>query len=302
MSPLADTPNSQIPSPWRATMFLNRLAGRFLVGTSLLVTLPMIPVRAATVAFVESYAQTFDGLNQSGAQTLTGQGPHAFAALTSGSLTPAITGMEGWYLANPGGSSGNTEYRAQDGSLSGSAGRGVVSFGLTGSSNRALGALPTSNQINSFGVVLENTSAVTIPGITVAFTGQQWRAGDAGIFNTLSFAYGLGGSISDATTSFAALDFTSPNTTGGNAAIDGTLAANQVQRSATISVLDWTPGTSLALRWTMNEVTGQDTGLAIDNLQINAVPEPSAVVLGAAGIVLAGVAVRRRLRRTSARA
>lgn len=286
-------------------MFLNRLTSRvtggFLVGASLLAALPIMPVRAATVAFMDTYAQDFNGLNQTGAETLTGKGPHPFSALTSGSLTPAITGMEGWYLANPGGSSTGTEYRAQDGSLSGSAGRGVVSFGLAGSGNRALGALPTSNQIGSFGVVLENTSAVTIPGITVAFTGQQWRAGDAGIFNTLSFAYGLGGSIDDATTSFAALDFTSPNTSGGNTALDGNLAINQVQRSATISGLDWLPGTSLALRWNMNEVTGQDTGLAIDNLQINAVPEPSTVMLGVAGIVLGGLAVRRRVRRAAAR-
>jgi len=262
-----------------------------------LVAVSATSVSATVVPFVDTYSQDFNGLNQSGAQTLTGKGPHPFSALDSVTLTPAISGMQGWYLANPDGTNGNTEYRAQDGSLSGGSGRGVVSFGLTGDSNRSLGALPTSNQISSFGVLLLNISGTTIPAIDVSFTGQQWRAGEPDVVNTLSFAYGSGGSIDSATTPFAALDFSSPITDLFDTALDGNLPANQVPRSATITGLNWADGTTLALRWNMNELTGQDTGLAINNLQINAVPEPSTVALAAAGLGLAGLTARRRQRK-----
>jgi len=262
-----------------------------------LVAVSATSVSATVVPFVDTYSQDFNGLNQSGGQTLTGKGPHPFSDLIDPALTPAITGMQGWYLANPGGSSTNTEYRAQDGSNGGSSGRGVISFGLTGDGNRSLGALPTGNQISSFGVLLLNTSGTTIPAIGVSFTGQQWRAGDVDVVNTLSFAYGFGGSIDSATTPFASLDFSSPITTGGQIPLDGNLPANQVPRSATITGLNWADGTTLALRWNMNELTGQDSGLAINNLQINAVPEPSTMALAAAGLGLAGVAARRRLRK-----
>jgi hypothetical protein len=283
----------------RSREFIGRFACLAAVGAVALGSLTTATVRADSVAFVDTYSQNFNGLNQTGAQTLTGKGPHPFSTLTDPALSPVITGMQGWYLANPGGSSSSTEYRAQDGSLSGGSGRGVISFGLTNESNRALGALPTSNQISSFGVLLLNTSGSSIPAVDVSFTGQQWRAGGVDVVNTLSFAYGFGGSIDAATTPFEALEFSSPITAGGETALDGNLPANQVPRSATITGLDWADGTTLALRWNMNEVTGQDTGLAIDNLQINAVPEPSTVLLGLAAVVLAGITARGSTRRAS---
>ena len=80
--------------------------------------------------------------------------------------------MEGWFGANFFGSSTNTEFKAQDGSLGSGAGRGVISFGANGSSDRALGALPTSNQIPSFGIVLFNASSDTYQALDVSFIGE----------------------------------------------------------------------------------------------------------------------------------
>lgn len=241
----------------------------------------------ASVSFSGSYTQSFDGLFNSGNTTLTGRGPFSLDGNVGGGLVS--TGMAGWTGANFDGSSGNTEVRAQNGSQSGSAGRGVVSFGQTGSTERALGALPTSNQINQFGVTFSNTSGSTITQLEISFYGEQWRAGDAGVSNTLSFFYGLGGGLISATTSFAALDFSSPNTAGGNAALDGNAAANRQLISATITGLNWSSGATLTLRWNMNEVSGQDTGLAIDDFSM-AIPTPGAVAL----LGLAGLTARRR--------
>lgn len=241
---------------------------------------------SGAVNFNGSYAQNFDGLGATGAATLTGRGPHALNGVI------ASTNMDGWEGANFLGTSTNTEVRAQDGSLSGSAGRGVISFGTGGSSDRALGTLATSNQISSFGVVFTNTSTDTYESLRVTYTGEQWRAGEAGLLNTLAFAYGFGGDLNAATTGFSALTFTTPNLTGGEIGINGNLASNQGVVDATITGLNWAPGTSLVLRWNGGDLTGQDNGLAIDNLNITGiVPAPGSLALLAIGGLVGG---RRR--------
>ena len=126
---------------------MNRIALVALAGLAAAPALATIQYSGGT------YSQNFDGLGSTGAQTLTGRGPHALNGVIG------TAGLDGWYAANFGGSSTNTEVRAQDGSLAGSAGRGVVSFGTGGSGERALGALATSNQISSFAPCSPTTPA-----------------------------------------------------------------------------------------------------------------------------------------------
>lgn len=239
------------------------------------------------VNFTGNYFQDFNGLGTSGVEQISGQGPHAIQGVLGS------TGMEGWYGANPGGSASNTQFRAHDGSLAGSDGRGVVFYGAVGSNNRALGALPTSNQVPAFGVVLQNTTGNTFTSLDVSFLGQQWRAGGANIPNVLAFSYGYGNSINDATIGFNALDFAAPFTAGGEFALDGTDSANQTALSAVITSLNWAPGEFLVLRWDLADLPGQDNGLAIDNLLlVGNIPAPGALaLLGLAGLVSAS---RRR--------
>lgn len=244
-----------------------------------------------------TYAQNFDGLptNVSNAsQVVSGKGPHEFTAVTGAS------GLTGWQFGNLGGSSSNTEFRSHDGSLGGSSGRGVLSHGTDGATDRALGIQVTSNQIPSYGLVLTNDLAYALTSFTLSYMGEQWRRGDdESAANTLSFSYRVGATAinsAGAFTNVPALAFVAPTNVGPTeVGLNGNLPANQSALSATISGINWAPGTTLAIRWSMNELPGQDDGLAIDSVSFSAVPEPSSLVLAIVGLVgSAGVVYRRR--------
>ena len=217
-------------------------------------------------------------------------------------LNPAInnlTGLTGWQSSNLG-TSATTEFRSQNGSLAGSSGRGVISFGTNGSTERALGALPTSNQINPFGLVLVNNSQDTYQKISVSFVGEQWRRGEPGVNNIMTFAYGEAANIAGGLTAVPALSFSNPNTQAAptEVALDGNLPANQVAISGTITGLNWAPGETLVLRWTISEGSGQDNGMGIDNFELTAqVPEPSTLALACVAVFGLGACGFRRLRK-----
>jgi hypothetical protein len=250
-------------------------------------SLSTVAVQAAPISYVGgTYSQNFDGLSATGSATITGRGPHdvngAYGSMTN-------TGMAGWTMSNPlslGSTSTDTETRAQDGSLSGSAGRGVVSFGTTGSGERAIGTLATSNQINRFGVAFTNDSGLTYGEFTLAFTGEQWRHGDDATPgpNVLSYDYTITAAPGDNIDvgSFTPIStFASPVTTGTiNIALDGNLPANQTPKSHTLTGLNWEPSSTLIIRWSGQDLSGQDDGLAIDNMSFSAsVPEPTTAAL-----------------------
>jgi hypothetical protein len=78
-------------------------------------------------------------------------------------------------------------------------------------------------------------------------------------------------------------------------AIDGNDPANQVDVLAVANNVGWTPGSTLFVRWTGVDVTGQDDGLSIDNLTFSAaVPEPASLAL--VGLAICGLVgtLRRR--------
>lgn len=266
-------------------------------GLTALLLLAAANVHAAPLSYTGGvYSQDFNGLPTdvtNPVQTLTGKGPHELTAVTG------AAGVAGWQFGNFGGSSANTEFRSHDGSLAGNAGRGIISFGTDGDTERALGSLPTGNQISTFGLVLKNDLAYTLTSFSLAYTGEQWRRGNVATPNVLEFSYQVGASAINGGglwASVAALDFTAPITVGPTeVALDGNLAANQTALAATINGINWTPGSTLVLRWISADLSGQDDGLAIDNLSFSAVPEPSTFALAAIG--LAGAACIGRFRR-----
>jgi hypothetical protein len=268
---------------------------RLLTGIFLSAVLLMtMDVAAAPISYSGgTYTQDFNGLPVTGSTTLLTRGPHDIEGVLGGS------GVPGWTMSNYSGTGADTEYRAQDGSLAGgSGGRGVVSFGTTSSSERALGELPTSNQIGRFGVAFTNDTTSTLTQFSLSFTGEQWRRGDIlapapAPGNTISYQYSVGATNIN-TGAFTNIgSFSSPNTQLAplNVALDGNLAANQVAVSAFVTNINWAPGTTLTVRWNGFDVSGQDDGLAIDNVNFSAdVPEPAtfalAVIMGFAAFCI----------------
>jgi predicted extracellular nuclease len=205
------------------------------------------------------YTQNFDTLAQAG---------------TNVAWTDDTT-IAGWY-------STRTTYNAGTGSSNAGA---LYSFGVAGTNpvtDRALGSVcsnTTGAIVNA--LKLTNNTGSSITSLSISFNGEQWRDGGAAVPNaqTLSFQYQVAtaGTITDADTpntgwtGFSSLDFTSPTfvNTGAGAALDGNAAANRTAKSATLTF--GTPiaaGQEIWLRWSDPNDTGNDHGLAIDDLSV----------------------------------
>ena len=202
----------------------------------------------------------------------------------------------GWYAETSFGVV--TNYRVSSGGVNNGS---VYSFGTTGSSERALGAIPsgTYNGV-TYGVRMQNNTTDTIDSFTVGYTGEQWRNGGPtpAIANTLAFSYRSSGlaitspdwANANTWTAVTALDFISPISSTTAAALDGNLAANRIVIGATISGLSLTPGQEIFFRWyDINDVSN-DHGLAVDDLTVSytvvPVPEPTTAALMGLGLLL----------------
>jgi hypothetical protein len=168
------------------------------------------------------------------------------------------------------GSSANTTYGAGTGS---STTGNTYSFGATGSTERAFGALRTSGVASTLGTVITNDTGSTITELTIQFTGEQWRLGTLGREDRLDFGFSTDAtSLGNGTwLETDALDFVGPVTNGLVGALDGNAAANQMLISHTFTGLNLVSGASMWLRWVDYDATSSDDGLAIDNFSIMAV-------------------------------
>lgn len=231
-----------------------------------------------------SYTNTFNSLANSGTPTWTDN-----------------TTMTGWYAARASGGS-NVPYTAYTPGTGSSATGGLYSFGSAASTDRALGSIADTVGNTAYGVRLRNTSGSTITSFTVTYTGEQWRqaGGGGGAANqTLTVAYRISASAitspdpaNTATwTTIAASTFNTPQDArgGSGTALDGNAAANRVADIFSSRITISLPNNSeLFIRWFDSANTGNDHGIAIDDVRIY-VPEPGTVgvvvVLGAAGLV-----------------
>jgi len=209
---------------------------------------------------VELYAQTFDGLPNSG---------------TSSTLAAFAGALPGWAFVNV----GTTAF--QVGSGSGTAG-GIYSFGAAAATERALGGLAsntTSHQ--NWAWCYTNNRATALTDLTVAYVGEQWRAAST-TAQKLEVSYStaaavgadLAGTVVSDTdwTRVTELDFLSPilATTGP---LDGNAEASRDALSHTFTGLSLPVGGTFCIRWRDLNDSGNDQGLAIDDLVITGLPQ-----------------------------
>jgi DNA/RNA endonuclease G (NUC1) len=211
-----------------------------------------------------TYAQNFDSLPSSGSYTFSVTGG-AVVPVADSPIGAAQAG--GWAFSNYGATTAVAKFAVGTGS---STAGSVYSLGSTGNSDRALGSLGSSSAISRFGATIVNNTGQTINAVTLSYTGEQWRRG-GGAINKLTFSYGVGATdINTGTfTTAAALDFTAPVTVGSSLTLDGNLAANRTAISSTLTSLNWTPGSTLVLRWTDTDDNGSDDALGIDDFSLS---------------------------------
>ncbi len=242
------------------------------------------PSHAAVTYSNGTYNQTFDTLSGVGVwandSTLAGW----FAATQ---FTPNITAI---------GSNTGTTTAA-----------GLYSFGVNATNplaERSFGFAPSNAFTGAsgtgqgyLGLNLTNSNSWALDSFTLSYDGEQWRKENNASVHTLVVQYSLD-ATSLTTGTWTNLGgsstFSSPIAAATTAAaLDGNASANRVAGlSGTASSLNWAAGTSLWIRFVDLNDTGNDHLLAIDNVNFSAVPEPSAALIGAIGLL--GLLRRRR--------
>ena len=172
----------------------------------------------------------------------------------------------GWAIAE-GGNGANSLYSAGNGSSNAG---DSYSFGLVGSSDRALGTVIAGNMNFTFGGSFVNNTGGTIEALQISYVGEEWRLGTQGRADRIDFQYSLDAtSLSTGTwTDVNALDFSTPNTVAAVGALDGNAAGNFTTVSSLITGLAIADGTTFWVRWVDFNAQGADDGLAVDDLSV----------------------------------
>jgi len=227
------------------------------------------------------YFQNFDGLPNSGVASdfpFTGAGPFN---LSSSPING--TNLTGWQFYKTAGSGSNAVFSTGTGSNNNG---DIYSFGSSGSSNRALGSLPTSGATYAIGFLVSNNTGATLHAFTISFTAEQWRNGGSNSTNTWTFKYKIGTSISNinqaSLSTNASLNFSSVISSASIAVLDGTASANQSFKSYTVTGINWNNGDQLLLRWDDAAHSNSDA-MAIDNFSFAAYASSSNIYSWSAG-------------------
>lgn len=217
------------------------------------------------------------------------------------SPVPGSTGFEAIKIS--GTSTTRAGMHSSDG---GNTSGGMNTLGGLGQSDRAIGAMASSENTMGFGFSLRNASSATIRAITVSFTEETWRVTN-GTTNTLKAEWGTSKMPGMSASSFLfssalpavpELDLESPRH-AMSAVVDGNLPANREAKSFTFVSLALQPNDRFFLRWSDFHEVGINAALGIDDMTLSfvvtQVPEPSSAALG---ITVCGAIVkaRRRLR------
>ena len=224
---------------------------------------PVYTLPEGALSLSSAYSQNFNSLISSGTTTWT-----------NGST------LSGWYTSRTG---TGTSIVANDGSSNGG---NLYSYGTT-STDRALGSVGSGNAAAGnflWGARFFNDTGSTISTLSINYASEQWR-NSAAAAQTVDFQYQLGATSLNAGswTDFNPLDFISPVTGGTAGALNGNLSSNRTMISGTLSGLSLAAGQEIWLRWSDSNHTGNDHGLAIDDVQVSINPLPGISISESAG-------------------
>ena len=207
--------------------------------------------------------------------SLTGSNPsysQDFNSLDTSSTVFSSNLPTGWSILEVGANS-NNQYR---GGFGNSTTGDTYSFGSTNNSDRSIGGLASNSLTPHFGIKFTNNTGSTITSLSVSYKGEQWRVGNtAQHIDSLIFLYSTNASNVNDTAAAATwntvntLLFQSVQQTATTAgALDGNLAANYATISGIIPV-SIPSGSSIVIKWIDKNISGNDDGLAVDDLNIN---------------------------------
>jgi len=252
-----------------------------------------------------NYTQNFSSLSNATTAPATNAGVFGFGPA---SIINA-SGMTGWY-GDDVSKTVYTNFYSSTGASNTTGGFYVFGSNST-STNGALSMSTTSTSGDELiGVGLQNTTGYTLTNFNISYDAAVFHWGTNSSSKTLAFGYVLDGATlptinssavitasagGGSYTHDAGLDFTTNSTAGLDLAVNGFANGNYTLETDTINGINWTNNGVLWLVWDIGTNTAQSTGLGIDNLTVNAVPEPSTYALLLGGIVLlASVVIRRR--------
>ncbi len=223
-------------------------------------------VQAQAFSFTSSqleYSENFDGMGPTGTAYITGW--TAIRAAGTGAVGAELTMAVTDGTAN----SGN-----------------IYNLGTVDATERAFGSLASGSTVPSFGAFYANNTGSSITQLELDGMMEQWRSGsNASVTETYVFEYSLDATSLNTGTWVAVPNFNLVEKVIASAAanaLNGNLPENQTGISASITGINWTPGSTLWIRWTDVNDGGSDGICSIDNLSINvttgtvvAEPEPS---------------------------
>lgn len=235
-----------------------------------------------------TYSENFDSTLQSTNQT------GAFSA-TSGTQA-AIPGTSGWDGVKVSGTgTSNMNYTVDDGISNSGA---IYNYRTPSSTDFSLGSLASGTNVPAFGVELINNSTIPWTSITVTFDREQYRSSTT-TQNVLAFFWGVSGGTITSSNYLTSGDMTAltalnavgelPVTTNGK--LDPPSIVTDISSTITFAS-PLAVGESVFLRWTDTNDSGNDAGLAVDNVRVTAIPEPGTLAL--AGLGLLAMIQRRR--------
>lgn len=226
-----------------------------------LCVLPRIAFSQVSISTVtSSYSQDFNTLATTGSAL----------SWTNGST------LNGWYLFANG--AAVTTYEVSSGTTATGA---VYSFGTGTNTDRAMGSVCSNGFCGAsgtgtvhYGLRLKNDTGFELSLLPITYTGEQWRNGGNATQQTLTFSYQISSSaITSLTTGTwtneTNLNFQGPIATITASALDGNLTANRTTITYTLTGINIPIGGEIMLRWTDLNDSGNDHGLAIDDLTIN---------------------------------